>query len=630
VRARLALILAVAGLFLAAGPASAAQQVLIREVDPTEYPKISVTVSTSDETALNPDNLSLQENGNPVEALDVQTFSETGGRVDVVLVIDTSGSMQGAPMAAAIDAARNFVANVPDNVRVGLITFSDSAKVAVPITTDRTEALSVISNLKASGETALYDALAKAADMFSSSAQRNVVLLSDGEDTVSSSTFKSAVADVEDSESVVFAVGLESPDFDGTTLRQVAAATKGEYSPAASANLSKIYDILASQLSNQFVVTYESTAAENSQVSVSVNAAGSTDSALFLVGTREPVAPKTLENPEQNEPLLKGTAGLVIVIGLFFSAAFLMLWMLIGGTIRNRHNRWVARRLAGSAVGAKDGDSEDRDNVASWIPESFVEAGDRVAQATGYTQRLDEKLERAALKMKAGEFMALSGVAAVFGFCLGVVFFQKFSLALVLGLVGAFVPSLVLSVIVSRRCEAMQKQLPDIMAVIASSLRAGHSFMQSLDMVAKEIDDPARDEFARMVTEIRLGRPATDALNAMAERMDSDDMKWAVLAVNIQREVGGNLAELLDTVAHTIRERETIRRQVKVLSAEGKLSVYILTGLPMLIALYIAIVNPTYLALLWTTKIGLVMTVLASTLLVVGIAWMRKVVKIDV
>jgi tight adherence protein B len=116
--------------------------------------------------------------------------------------------------------------------------------------------------------------------------------------------------------------------------------------------------------------------------------------------------------------------------------------------------------------------------------------------------------------------------------------------------------------------------LPDVLTIMASSLRAGHSFMQALDTVAKEIAQPAATEFQRVVAEIRLGRPAEDALEALAERVGSADFMWAVLAVNIQREVGGNLAEILDNVADTLRERATLRRQIKVLTAEGRLSAW--------------------------------------------------------
>ncbi len=126
------------------------------------------------------------------------------------------------------------------------------------------------------------------------------------------------------------------------------------------------------------------------------------------------------------------------------------------------------------------------------------------------------------------------------------------------------------------RADKLREQLPDVLTIMASSLRAGHRFLQSLDTVAKEITQPAASEFQRVVAEIRLGRPAEDALEALAERVGSPDFKWAVLAVNIQREVGGNLAEILDTVADTLRERAMLRRQIKVLTAEGRLSAWVL------------------------------------------------------
>jgi tight adherence protein B len=133
-----------------------------------------------------------------------------------------------------------------------------------------------------------------------------------------------------------------------------------------------------------------------------------------------------------------------------------------------------------------------------------------------------------------------------------------------------------------------------------------------------------------VVSEVRLGLPIDDAMNALAERIGSEDFKWALLAVNIQREVGGNLAEVLDTVAETIRDRDGIRRQIDVLTAEGRLSVAILTGLPIGVAFYMSWVNPEYIGLLFNTGIGMIMTTVASCMLALGVFWMRKVVKIDV
>jgi tight adherence protein B len=166
--------------------------------------------------------------------------------------------------------------------------------------------------------------------------------------------------------------------------------------------------------------------------------------------------------------------------------------------------------------------------------------------------------------------------------------------------------------------------------ILASSLRAGHGFFQSVDLVAKEIGEPGSQEFGRVVSEVRLGRNVDEALNAMAERVGSDDFKWAVLGVNVQREVGGNLAEVLDTVADTVRERDAVRRQIRVLSAEGRLSIGILACLPFLVTLYMAKVNPDYLNLLFSTRVGQVMVATAACLEAVGIVWMKKIVNIDV
>src|SRR5207248_5003984 len=138
-------------------------------------------------------------------------------------------------------------------------------------------------------------------------------------------------------------------------------------------------------------------------------------------------------------------------------------------------------------------------------------------------------------------------------------------------------------------------------------LQAGYGFLQAIDTVAKEAQPPTSTEFARLHSEARLGMPIDEALNGMAERVGGQDFRWVVLAINIQRQVGGNLAALLSTVAGTLREREQVRRQIKVLSAEGRLSAIILVALPFLLAGYISIVNPGYLQQLTQVTVGKIM-----------------------
>jgi tight adherence protein B len=161
-------------------------------------------------------------------------------------------------------------------------------------------------------------------------------------------------------------------------------------------------------------------------------------------------------------------------------------------------------------------------------------------------------------------------------------------------------------------------------------MQAGYSLPQALDTVVREGQPPMSVEFNRALVETRLGMPTEDALEGIGRRMSSQDFSWVVMAVRIQRDVGGNLAELLLTVAETLRERERLRRQVKVLSAEGRLSGWILGSLPVLFFAYLTVTNPAYLGPLWSTPLGIGMMILAAVLLSVGAFWLTRVIKVEV
>jgi tight adherence protein B len=181
-----------------------------------------------------------------------------------------------------------------------------------------------------------------------------------------------------------------------------------------------------------------------------------------------------------------------------------------------------------------------------------------------------------------------------------------------------------------RREAAFLAQLPDTLQLIAGSLQAGYSLPQAIDTVVREGQAPMSVEFNRAMVESRLGMPVDDALERIGERMKSSDFSWVVMAIRIQRDVGGNLAELLLTVAETLRERERLRRQIKALSAEGRLSGWILGALPVVFGFYLLVASPAYLAPLWSTPLGIAMVVLAVVLLAVGGFWMSRVVKVEV
>jgi tight adherence protein B len=204
-------------------------------------------------------------------------------------------------------------------------------------------------------------------------------------------------------------------------------------------------------------------------------------------------------------------------------------------------------------------------------------------------------------------------------------------IATALGLVlGLALPWLFLLVRQGRRERAFLAQLPDTLQMLAGSMQAGYSLPQAIDTVVREGQPPMSVEFNRALVETRLGMPTEDALEGIGRRLSSEDFSWVVMAVRIQRDVGGNLAELLVTVADTLRERERLRRQVNVLSAEGRLSGWILGGLPVLFFAYLAVANPTYLGPMWSTPLGVGMMILAVVLLSVGAFWLTRVIKVEV
>jgi tight adherence protein B len=189
---------------------------------------------------------------------------------------------------------------------------------------------------------------------------------------------------------------------------------------------------------------------------------------------------------------------------------------------------------------------------------------------------------------------------------------------------------LVISIRIGRRRAAFSEQLPDVLQLIAGSLQTGFSLPQALDAVVREDTQPTSGEFSRALAEARIGAELEDALDGVAGRMASEDMRWTVMAIRIQRGVGGNLAEVLRNTVDTMRERAFLRRQVRALSAEGRLSAYILSVLPLAVGGWLLFMDPKYMRPLYTTALGLLMLGVTAVLYTAGVMWMRKVIKVVV
>ena len=236
-------------------------------------------------------------------------------------------------------------------------------------------------------------------------------------------------------------------------------------------------------------------------------------------------------------------------------------------------------------------------------------------------------LDRAGVRMRLQDLVFLQLVGAVCAFAVGLLLGSAF----VAFLLAALVPvatRLGLEVRVKRRQAAFADQLDDSLQLMAGSLRAGHSLLQSLNSVARESDEPASGEFSRAINEVRVGRDLGEVLDEAGARMGNQDFVWVSQAIAINREVGGNLADVLDGVGNTIRERNTVRRQVKALAAEGKMSAYVLMGLPIGIIGILALISPGYIAAFTSSLLGYLMITASVVLLVVGGLWLRRSVRV--
>ena len=243
----------------------------------------------------------------------------------------------------------------------------------------------------------------------------------------------------------------------------------------------------------------------------------------------------------------------------------------------------------------------------------------------GWTRSIADALDRAGIRLSPADFLVLVGaaglVAAVLGFLVGGPL-----LGLLLLLAAPFGGKAFLGLAVGKRRRAFANQRDDTLQLLAGSLRAGHSLLRAVDAVSREAQAPASEELARVVNQTRLGRDLNAALDETAERMGNEDFSWVAQAIGIHREVGGDLAEVLDQVGHTVRERNQIRRQVASLSAEGKLSAYILMALPFAVPGIMSLMNPSFFSLMFQKPLGWALLALVVIMLVVGGLWMRKIV----
>ncbi|MGH9164759.1 MAG: type II secretion system F family protein [Acidimicrobiales bacterium] len=256
-------------------------------------------------------------------------------------------------------------------------------------------------------------------------------------------------------------------------------------------------------------------------------------------------------------------------------------------------------------------------------------AAERAFRDTKVLANLKATVARSDWKINAGELLAVCAVGGLIGVLVGVSA-GSIPIAALLGALGLFAPIGLVKRSVAKRRTRFEAQFPDVLELLAAGLESGSAIGSALSLVVAEADEPAASEFARVLAATRLGSPLVEALRDLAERLDSEDLGWTVQAIVVQQRTGGRLADILRNVAEFMRGREELRREVKALTAEGRLSAYILGALPFGLALVVSLGNPDYLTPLFTTVPGLVMLGGVGFLMSVAFVMMSRIVKIEV
>lgn len=616
-------LLAVLGALVLASTAGAQESVgTLTEVGSPRFPERAFVLSLPEATRLDPSTVQVLENGKVVSDLTVVPASAAGAdEFGVVLVIDTSNSMRGAAIEGAMEAARSFAAHRNPQQQLAIVTFSDGTGVLLPFTAD---AERIADTLGATPElrrnTHLYDGVVKAVELLDNAQMTagSIIVLTDGADTGSTASLEEAAAAAEKAHARVFTVGLRSHAFRGSTLKTMAEEGGGVYAEATSAeSLVAVYDKLGAQLATEHLIRYRSLQGPGVNVEVEVIVEGSESSVTssYLTPTlpteASPPYHRSLNSTLWQSPLTMIVASLLaacLVMG-----AFLAVFKRRKGTFQTR--------MAGF-VSLPPPEEEKRRRAL------LTGRVERSLERTQWWARFKEELQIAEVHVSAVSIVVITGsvTAALMWMLYGLG-------GIVFAPIALFIPFTVrwfLKRKLTRRRKQFSEQLPDNLQVLSSALRAGHSFVGALSVVVDDSPSPSREEFRRVIADEQLGVPLQDALDEVARRMDNRDLEQVSIVASLQRETGGNTAEVLDRVTDTIRERFELRRLVKTLTAQGRMSRWVVTALPIVLLGIITLINPNYMDPLYHTSTGRALLVAAGFFVVLGSVVIGRIVNIKV
>jgi tight adherence protein B len=616
---------------LVAGPAAAdpGSQVTVTDVQAHDG-QLRFTLTARGlpaDTVLDGTGLTVDLDGEPVRATVVPAPAPSPSALPertVVLVLDTSGSMTGARLSSAQAAAKEYSAALPADVRLGLVTVSDKPATVLGPTRDRGAFRAAVDGLRAGGGTALYDGIRQAAGLLTDQGERRVVVLSDGADTDSAST-PAAVGPQLAAAKITLDGIAYGPDAQSPAMNDLAAGTGGRIvavGDAASLRAAFAGIVAAARPPTATVtVTVPARLAGTDATLHVALAAGGATLAAADTPVKVPAGPPlaTVSVPATPRWPLYVALGAVGVATLL--AAAVVMYLVFGrSTVRSR-----LRQLEsfGSAPAL-----QVRDESA--VLRAAISVSEQAIARRGNLARIEADLDRAGIDLRPAEWILVrAGVALAGGVLLALLL--PWLLGLLMGLVAGWLATGVYRRMrATRRARRFNEELPDALQLVVSALRSGFSFPQAIAALVSEGDEAVAGEFGRALAETRLGGELEEALLHTADRNASSDLAWLVMAIRVQREVGGTLSEVLETAVETMRERARLRRHVRALSAEGRLSAYVLIALPIGMAALMFATRGEYLRPLYTTALGIAMLVISVLMMAAGTFWMSRVIRVEV
>jgi tight adherence protein B len=592
----------------------------LTEAQDSEFPDRVWLYRTPTATQLQ--GLDVTENGGLVEGLAVDSGSKSSG---AVLLIDASNSMAGEPIEAAMAAARAFMAQRKDELPVAVIAYNPNITVLTDFTRDGDELSAAIAEAPATAEgTRIYDALIEAARLSEKAGydRTTAVLLSDGHRRGVQATYEETAAALNAANVRVISVGLQSPEYDAETLRRVANDTGGRFVESATPEqLEPIFTAIGQQLSNEYVVSYRSLLPPNVKATVTAVSAGLAPATATYTTPALDLSPKgTFETTWVDEVIKSPWLMIFVVVSMLALVAFAVL------TAIDVRNRSLRRRM--SAYVTVPSEEESRHRRAE-VAALLADRAQRTVGDQRWWQRFELDVELGGFKLSP---LAIAGWTIVGGIVgsLVIAVWQQTLWGLLAGLAAPFVTRFIVARRVTKMRKAFEDQLADNLDVLAGAMRTGHSTMGALSVMVDSAIEPSKTEFRRVLQDEQLGVPIDDALMVMARRMQSQDAEQIGLVMRLQREAGGNTAEVLDRVAEVIRGRQELRRLVDVLTAQARISRWVLTSLPIFVLLALIFTGGDYLQPMLDSLVGKIALVVGAIMVFIGSFWIKQISKLDV